>query len=338
MRERRTQNQAGEEKKKKRRRGLLFFVYLSAVTALCLCLMTGWLALYALLGYADRGYTGRLIDNILLSPVPGTPGGQLELEAGDTDKPQSWLQQLLDGVRGLSGVQDGQGGALTANTALPPRAGQNGAQRPDSASDGNAGGTGDGIQISGSDSGQGQGTQPGQNSANGGPAGGSDEDRPGETERVLIEAQVTDGEALQRWDQQAKIDLFYRRAGEEDNTRLKPGSAGYYLFRLTNGTSRPLQIKLRLTEESRFRLPLKLTLTPLDENNHKLTAYAQQGDVRDGSCNFETGMGAHGIQNYVLEWRWAYSEGEAEDARDTALGIAGGRYILRLDMQVETDR
>lgn len=145
-----------------------------------------------------------------------------------------------------------------------------------------------------------------------------------DTGELAVEGENAGGWLI--WESQSSIDLFYNRTnGPAD--RIQPGSSGYYRFRLNNTRQGELQITITLSED-RLHIPLKLTLTPLDAQGKK-SGEGVEGSLVNGTLALSGVIEAKAVTAYQLDWEWPY---EGEDGADTAAGMAGGDYIVSLQV------
>lgn len=133
-----------------------------------------------------------------------------------------------------------------------------------------------------------------------------------------------------RWQQNGEIDLFFNRtSGIDDDKKIAPGSAGYYLFKLDNTRSKALDIKITLSEKD-IHLPLNITLTPLDDSGSKISGKSIKGKITDGILVLSDSIEAKKSTVYLLEWEWPFEGGN--DEHDTQIGKEGGTYNLNLEI------
>lgn len=160
------------------------------------------------------------------------------------------------------------------------------------------------------------------------PAGGDDDD-PLPDGSFSVRGRDRDG-ALAPWTQGGAIDLFYNRsAGARE--KIAPGSSGYYRFQLQNTLSSALSVRVVLSEED-VRLPLALTLTPVDADGRQ-TGRAVSGTLSNGSLVLETAVAGKAVAGYRLDWTWPV---EGNDTLDTAAGSGESlAYLLSMTIRAE---
>lgn len=150
---------------------------------------------------------------------------------------------------------------------------------------------------------------------------------------VKVDEKRPGDESYVDWTQQASISLFYRRPDEQYNgSPIKPGSKGYYLFRVTNERARDVSVTMTLTDINDVKIPLSVTLIPLDAYG-KEEEESVSGSLAGQELSTDTVLHARSYQNYKLEWEWPYESGD--DNHDTKLGIEGGQYTVRLTIHAE---
>lgn len=165
-----------------------------------------------------------------------------------------------------------------------------------------------------------------------GSGGGSDKPTPPtpdfDTGELHASTQTADGTYIV-WDQYSIIDLFHNQVTGQQG-KIAPGSSGYYLFRLENTRKYALAITLSLSEEpnSPF-IPLQFTLRPQDRQDTGVSGILLEG----GTLTLESVLEGGGDTVYQLDWKWPFDGGA--DQADTAAGVQGGLYTLKLSIHAE---
>lgn len=146
-----------------------------------------------------------------------------------------------------------------------------------------------------------------------------------------VSAENKDG-GFTAWEQHCIIDLFYNRATGQVET-IAPGSGGYYLFQLKNTRKKNVTVTLSMEEEDgSSHIPLQFTLRPRDQE----TGGSSGSLVAGHSLSLQTEIAAQTDTVYQLDWEWPFNSGN--DEADTAAGLQGGAYMLKLVIHAqETD-
>lgn len=150
-----------------------------------------------------------------------------------------------------------------------------------------------------------------------------------------VSGQTTDGSYAQ-WTQNCTIDLFFSRTdtgGEQ--SKIAPGSSGYYLFRLQNTRRTPLNVTVTMSEGDGLHLPLSFTLTPMDNAGNKQTKRSVSGTLQSNGTDLSlnTEISAESSELYRLDWIWPPVGNDREDTR-----IGSGTehtYILNMKIHAE---
>lgn len=150
-----------------------------------------------------------------------------------------------------------------------------------------------------------------------------------------VSGQTTDGSYAQ-WTQNCTIDLFFSRTdtgGEQ--SKIAPGSSGYYLFRLQNTRRTPLNVTVTMSEGDGLHLPLSFTLTPMDNAGNKQTKRSVSGTLQSNGTDLSlnTEISAESSELYRLDWIWPLVGNDREDTR-----IGSGTehtYILNMKIHAE---
>ncbi len=194
----------------------------------------------------------------------------------------------------------------------------------------------DNTDLAGRDAGQSAGTSAGQSA--GLPAGQSDlqaggqpDIRPegkqsnGQSEGYQGELLVNDN--IQTWSKETQVDLFrnsYSDKVQSDNGEkvIAPGTSNYYDFSLKNNGDAVLNYKISLEVETHQgqgnndpAIPLEWRLLSGDEKVSDWRGYNDRTEVLKKAT-----MDAWRQDNYTIEWRWVFEQGDAMNAADTRLG------------------
>ena len=148
-----------------------------------------------------------------------------------------------------------------------------------------------------------------------------------------VSGQKTD-RSYKQWTQNCTIDLFSNRTGGEQS-KIAPGSSGYYLFRLHNTRRTPLNVTVTMSEGDGLHLPLSFTLTPLNNAGNKQTKRSVSGTMqRNGTdLRLNTEIYAESSELYRLDWIWPP---EGNDREDTRIG-SGTEHTYILNMKIHAE-
>ncbi len=158
--------------------------------------------------------------------------------------------------------------------------------------------------------------------------GGDDDPADGS---LAVHGQNRDG-SFAPWTQSSTIDLFYNRTSGAQE-KIAPGSSGYYLFRLQNTLSSPLNVAISFGEAD-LHLPLELTLTPVDANGRPVGQQVAAGSLSaDGGLALQASVAGRSDVAYRLDWTWP---AEGNDRLDTLIGSGTNlTYLLSMTIHAE---
>lgn len=283
------------------------------------------------------------------------PGGQVVTSDGAQRGPGEGGVVVSGGnvVTPIGGTGSTGGGASTGGA---PSGG--GTSSGGGASAGGSTPSGSGTPSGGTSSGgnaSGGGNQPSGNTPGGNPPSGTDTpgtdtpggdtpvrpdpdpdpDTPGGDDpadgSLAVHGQNRDG-SFAPWTQSSTIDLFYNRTSGAQE-KIAPGSSGYYLFRLQNTLSSPLNVTISFNEAD-LHLPLDLTLTPVDASGRPVGQQVAAGSLSaDGGLALQASVAGKSDVAYRLDWTWP---AEGNDRLDTLIGSGSNlAYLLTMTIHAE---
>lgn len=157
------------------------------------------------------------------------------------------------------------------------------------------------------------------------------------------------------WTLNTPIDLFYT-GGKEETPVIKPGSTGYYLFKVENNREKDLKLNILLNEINVYdsknnpttHLPFRYRLGQIKTSTDELSGNVSWNDWNktiDSSgkpqysltlTSSDVVSGKSSDKNYILyrlEWEWPFESGN--DEADTISGKNQIQYQVNLNIKLE---
>ena len=256
------------------------------------------------------GKSGVIVTESEVIPIGQTGRTEETGEMTETSSQDAAQEKKEEETLPVSGERQENTDSTEGNT-VPPNGGSDNSAQGGNGSQGESTGGGNGGQGGSSD-------------------GGNDSTGGGSVDRGILEVagQVKDTAQYVSWRQESKIDLFYNRDYPERS--IRPGSKGYYLFRLKNTRREALTVTMAIAEGGNH-LPLMFTLTPISAGK---PGHSVSGSLEgyQSSLELKTAVDADSETEYMLEWEWPSN---GHDKEDTEAGKRGGDYMLTLTIYAE---